>query len=66
MTLLMIYIINLTILEAFTYIWYTMGHVISSSLADFAVYTLGPTIAVNLAIFVILYYPMRRLYLSVI
>lgn len=66
LTLLMIYIINLTILEAFTYIWYTMGHVISSSLADFAVYTLGPTIAVNLAIFVILYYPMRRLYLSVI
>ncbi|CAJ1228785.1 MULTISPECIES: rod shape-determining protein MreD [Lactiplantibacillus] len=65
LTLLMVYIINLTIVEAFAYIWYSMGHVINSNLADFAVFTLGPTIAVNLAIFVIAYYPMRRLYLSV-
>jgi len=65
LTLLMVYIINLTILETFTFIWYSMSHVASSTVADFTVYTLGPTIATNLAIFVILYYPMRRLYLSV-
>ncbi|RRK11136.1 rod shape-determining protein MreD [Lactiplantibacillus garii] len=65
LTLLMVYIINLTIVEAFVYIWYSMSNVIDGNLADFAVYTLGPTIAVNLAIFVILYYPVRRLYFSV-
>ncbi|VDG19186.1 rod shape-determining protein MreD [Lactobacillus sp.] [Lactiplantibacillus mudanjiangensis] len=65
LTMLMVYIINLTIVEAFVYIWYLIGKVITSNLADFAVYTLGPTIAVNLALFVILYYPVRQLYLKV-
>ncbi|CAM3027936.1 rod shape-determining protein MreD [Lactiplantibacillus plajomi] len=65
LTLLMVYIINLTIVEAFAYTWYSLCDVVNSGLADFAVYTLGPTIALNLAIFVILYYPVRRLYFSV-
>ncbi|AVK60765.1 rod shape-determining protein MreD [Lactobacillus sp. CBA3605] len=65
LTMLMVYIINLTIVESFVYIWYLIGKVITSNITDFAVYTLGPTIAVNLAIFVVLYYPVRQLYLRV-
>lgn len=65
LTLLMVYIIDITITEAFAYVWYVIGKVVTNNLADFAVYTLGPTIAVNLAIFVILYYPVRQLYLRV-
>ena len=64
LTMLMVYIINLTIVETFVYIWYIIGKVVTGNLADFAVYTLGPTIAVNLALFVILYYPVRQLYLK--
>lgn len=65
LTLLMVYIINLTIVEAFVYVWYLISKIVTSNLADFAVYTLGPTIAVNLAIFVVLYYPVRQLYLRI-
>lgn len=63
--LLMIYIINLIILEVFMYIWYMMSYVIFSGLVDFVVYMLGLMIVVNLVIFVILYYLMCWLYLSV-
>ncbi|WP_279404142.1 hypothetical protein [Secundilactobacillus kimchicus] len=37
-------------------------HLTSASVADMLVYSLGPTLAYNLAAFVILYYPIQRLF----
>lgn len=59
---LLIYFIDITIVEALGYFASRMIHLTSMAGSTFLVTTLGPTLALNLAFFVILYFPIRWVY----
>lgn len=62
LTSILIFFIVLTAFEAFNYVAYVLVGVITTSLTDFIVYDLAPTLALNLVYFVLLYWPISRLY----
>lgn len=59
---LLIYFIDITVVEALSYLASRMIHLTSMAGSDFLVTTLGPTLALNLALFVVLYFPIRWVY----
>ena len=59
---LLIYFIDITIVEALSFVASRVVHMTSMSGSSFLVNTLGPTLAFNLAMFVILYFPIRWVY----
>jgi len=59
---LLIYFIDITVLEALGYLAGRAIHLSSMSGTDFMVNTLGPTLAFNLAMFVVLFFPIRWVY----
>ncbi|MGQ4559220.1 rod shape-determining protein MreD [Levilactobacillus hammesii] len=59
---LLIYFIDITIVEAMSFIASRAVHMTSMSGSSFLVNTLGPTLALNLAMFVVLYFPIRAVY----
>ncbi|MFC6260431.1 rod shape-determining protein MreD [Levilactobacillus fujinensis] len=59
---LLIYFIDITIVEALGYLASRAIHLTTMSGSSFLVNTLGPTLAFNLAMFVILYFPIRWVY----
>lgn len=62
--LLLIYLIDITILTTMGYAMNLLTGLTSVSTTTFIGRTLGPTLAVNLALFVILYYPLKKLFLK--
>ncbi|PWF99564.1 rod shape-determining protein MreD [Levilactobacillus bambusae] len=59
---LLIYFIDITLVESLGYVAANAVHLTSTSGTDFLVFTLGPTLALNLALYVILYFPIRWLF----
>lgn len=59
---LLIYFIDITVVEVLSYLASRMVHLTSMGGDTFLVSTLGPTLAFNLALFVILYFPIRGVY----
>lgn len=59
---LLIYFIDITLVESLSYLASRMVHLTSMAGSTFLVTTLGPTLALNLALFVILYFPFRWVY----
>lgn len=59
---LLIVFIDITIVTFASFVANMVTHLTSASVADMLVYSLGPTLAYNLAAFVILYYPIQRLF----
>lgn len=59
---LLIYFIDITLVEALGYLASRMVHLTNMAGSTFLVTTLGPTLALNLALFVILYFPIRWVY----
>ncbi|CAJ1228612.1 rod shape-determining protein MreD [Levilactobacillus zymae] len=59
---LLIYFIDITMVEALGYLASRMVHLTSMAGSTFLVTTLGPTLALNLALFVVLYFPIRWVY----
>lgn len=59
---LLIYFIDITVIEALSYLASRMVHLTSMAGSAFLVNTLGPTLALNLALFVVLYFPIRWVY----
>ena len=59
---LLIYFIDITLVEALSYLASRMVHLTSMAGSAFLVTTLGPTLALNLALFVVLYFPIRGVY----
>lgn len=59
---LLIYFIDITVVEALSYLASRMVHLTSMAGSTFLVTTLGPTLALNLALFVVLYFPIRWVY----
>ena len=62
--LLLIYLIDITILVTLTYSANLLIGQTSVSAVTFIGRTLGPTLAFNLALFVILYYPLKHLFIK--
>jgi len=56
-----IYLIDLTVLESFVYGMNTFMGQTTMSLNDFIPNILGPTLALNLVLFIFLYFPLRQL-----
>lgn len=59
---LLITFIDVTLITVASYVASRFAQVTTASLTDMLVYSLGPTLSYNLAIFVILYYPVQRLF----
>lgn len=59
---LLIYFIDITIVEALSFLASRVVHMTSMSGSAFLVNTLAPTLALNLALFVVLYFPIRGVY----
>ncbi|WP_341779631.1 rod shape-determining protein MreD [Levilactobacillus sp. HBUAS70063] len=59
---LLIYFIDITIVEALSFVASRVVHMTAMSGSAFLVNTLGPTLALNLAMFVVLYFPIRAVY----
>ncbi|MGV7710916.1 hypothetical protein PJM28_28950, partial [Mycobacterium kansasii] len=57
-----VYFIDITVVEALGYLASRAMHLNDASGTAFLVTTLGPTLAFNLAMFVILYFPIRWVY----
>ncbi|KRL04201.1 rod shape-determining protein MreD [Liquorilactobacillus oeni] len=57
---LLIYLIDITLVTFLFYLINAMIGFTNSSMADFISMTLGPTLAYNLAVFVVLYIPVQR------
>ncbi len=62
LTSILIFFIVLAVFELLNYWAYLMIGVVSVGFADFIVDVLAPTLALNLVYFVILYWPISRLY----
>ena len=62
--LLLIYLIDITVLTALSYGMNLIVGQTSVSIVDFIGRTLGPTLAFNLALYVVLYYPLKKLFLK--
>ncbi|MFD0897907.1 rod shape-determining protein MreD [Loigolactobacillus binensis] len=56
-----IYLIDLTVLESFVYGMNTFMGQTTMALSDFIPNILGPTLALNLVLFIFLYFPLRQL-----
>ncbi|WP_125581280.1 rod shape-determining protein MreD [Levilactobacillus cerevisiae] len=59
---LLIYFIDITLVEGLGYVASRAVHLNNAAGSAFLVNTLGPTLALNLAMFVILYFPIRWVY----
>ncbi|WP_367295145.1 rod shape-determining protein MreD [Levilactobacillus yonginensis] len=59
---LLIYFIDITVVEALGYVASRAIHLNDMAGSTFLVNTLGPTLAFNLAMFVLLYFPIRWVY----
>ncbi|CUS26579.1 Rod shape-determining protein MreD [Paucilactobacillus oligofermentans DSM 15707 = LMG 22743] len=59
---IMIFFIDIALLELLNYVAYSIVGVISVSFSDFVLHTLAPTLALNLVYFVILYLPISAIY----
>jgi len=59
---LLIYFVDITLVEALSYLASRVVHLNNMAGSTFLVTTLGPTLALNLALFVILYFPIRWVY----
>lgn len=59
---LLVYFIDITVVCALSYFGNLVVHLTSASLADMLVYSLAPTLAYNLAAYVILYFPVQWLF----
>lgn len=62
LTGMLIAFIDITVITAASFAASQFTHITTATLADMLVYSLGPTLAYNLAAFVILYYPVQRLF----
>lgn len=59
---ILIFFIDLTVFEALNYFAYSAIGISHVNFGDFLVYNLAPTLALNLIYFVVLYWPIGRLY----
>jgi rod shape-determining protein MreD len=59
---LLVYFIDITIVSGLSYLGNVAIHITSASFTDLLVYLLAPTLAYNLAVYVILYFPIQRLF----
>ena len=59
---IMIIFIDIALLELLNYIAYSIIGIASASFADFVLYTLAPTLALNLIYFVVFYVPISAVY----
>lgn len=62
LTGIMIYFVDLAVFEFVNYVAYAIIGVAHASFSSFLLYTLAPTLALNLVYFVILYYPIYLIY----
>lgn len=62
--LLLIYLIDTTVLTALSYGMNLIVGQTSVSIVGFIGRTLGPTLAFNLALYVVLYYPLKKIFLK--
>lgn len=62
LTIILIYFIDIVVFVSLTYIAYLLVGITQMDLSDFLIYTLTPTLALNLVYFVVLYWPIRRLF----
>ncbi|GAK47922.1 rod shape-determining protein MreD [Secundilactobacillus oryzae JCM 18671] len=59
---LLIFFIDITVVATLSYIGNSIIHQASLTASEFLLYSLAPTLAYNLAMFVILYFPIQALY----
>lgn len=59
---LLVYFIDITVVSVLSYFGNLYVHTTSASFTDLFVYSLAPTLAYNLAAYVILYFPIQWLY----
>lgn len=62
LTAIMIYFIDLAVFEFANYLAYMIIGIAHASFSSFLLYTLAPTLALNLVYFVVLYFPISLLY----
>ncbi|WP_283583057.1 rod shape-determining protein MreD [Limosilactobacillus difficilis] len=62
LSMILIFFIDLTVFEALNYFAYSAIGIIHVDFGDFLVYNLAPTLALNLIYFVVLYWPIGRLF----
>ena len=66
LTMIMIFFIDIVVLMVLTYWAYSLVGITSMGVGDFLLFTLTPTLALNLVYFVILYWPVSALYQHVL
>lgn len=62
LTIIMIFFIDIVAFVTLTYWAYSLVGITHMNLGDYLVYTLAPTLALNLVYFVILYWPIQAIY----
>ena len=62
LTVIMIFFIDIVVFVTLTYWAYLLVGITHMNVGDYLVYTLAPTLAVNLVYFVILYWPIQSIY----
>ncbi|KRM13479.1 rod shape-determining protein MreD [Paucilactobacillus suebicus] len=62
LTAFMVFFIDVAVFEFLNYAAYSVIGIASASFSSFVLYTLAPTLALNLIYFVVLYYPLYLLY----
>lgn len=62
LSMIMIFFIDIVVFETATYWAYSLIGIINVGLGDYLVFTLAPTLALNLVYFVVLYWPLKALF----
>lgn len=62
LSMIMIYFIDLVVFLTLNYWAYSLVGITSTNLGDYLLYTLAPTLALNLIYFVILYWPIQSIF----
>lgn len=62
LSMIMIFFIDIVVFETLNYWAYSLINITTTSLGDYLIYVLAPTLALNLVYFVALYWPLRSLF----
>ncbi|MCC4382652.1 rod shape-determining protein MreD [Limosilactobacillus reuteri] len=62
LSMIMIFFVDIVIFETFNYWAYYLVNITNVSFGDYLIYTLAPTLALNLIYFVVLFWPIRAIY----
>ena len=62
LSMIMIFFVDIVIFETFNYWAYYLVNITNVGFGDYLIYTLAPTLALNLIYFVVLFWPIRAIY----